>query len=198
MSRARKREPLPTTLEEFVLWHERQPERWEFIGGEPVLMAPGSRRHTAIKGNIYRHLANKLEDTRYRAWVDGLELRDFDQSAIPDVVVSCAPPDFGTPVEAEPVVVVEVSSPSSFARDMGPKWEAYRQYDSLRHYLVVHHRDHAVIVHHRQTADNAVQLWVGQGTIELPVIGVSLTLDEIFEGVPPPPLRKRRQVRMEG
>ena len=81
---------------------------------------------------------------------------------------------------------------------MGFKWEAYRQYDSLRHYLVVHHRDHAVIVHHRRDADNAVQLWIGQGTIELPAIGVSLTLDEIFEGVPPPPPRKRRQVRKEG
>lgn len=193
MSRARRREPLPTTLEEFVVWHEKQPERWEFIDGEPVMMTPGSRRHTVIKGNIYRHLANKLAGGPCLAYVDGLELRAFEQSAIPDVVVSCAPPDFSTPVEAEPVVVVEVASKSSFARDMSVKWEAYRLYDSLQHYLVVHPREHAVILHHRHAPDNFVQLWIRNGTVELPAIGVSLTLDEIFEGVPPPePGRRKR------
>jgi Uma2 family endonuclease len=192
MARLRERGELPTTLEEFVVWHEKQPERWEFIDGEPVLMAPGSRRHTVIKGNIFRHLANKLQGTRCVAYVEGIELRAFEQSTIPDVVVSCSPPDFGTPVEAEPVVVVEVSSPSTFGRDMGFKLERYRLYPSLRHYLVVHPLKHAVILFHRESADMLTNVWQQTGTVDLPAIGVSLTMAEIFEGVPPPAPRARK------
>lgn len=184
MARARSRGAVPTTLEAFVRWHDRQPETWEFVGGAPVMMAPGSRRRTVIKGNVYRALANKLAGRPCVVYVDGIELRAFGQSAIPDVVVSCSPPDFATPVEEEPVVIVEVASPQSYGRDMGFKLDAYRLYPTLRHYLVVHHRDRAVVLFERETADRLSTIWRDTGTIELPAVGLSLTLAEIFEGVP--------------
>jgi hypothetical protein len=34
------------------VWHARQPERWEFIRGQPRRMVPGSMPHTIIKGNV--------------------------------------------------------------------------------------------------------------------------------------------------
>ena len=44
---AEPRADWPRTLEAFRVWHERQPEAWEFIYGVPKLMAPGSKAHTA-------------------------------------------------------------------------------------------------------------------------------------------------------
>ena len=58
----------PRTMEEFDRWHAERPERWEFIAGVPVMMAPGSLPHTIIKGNVLRHLANKLVGSPCRAF----------------------------------------------------------------------------------------------------------------------------------
>ncbi len=43
----------PRSVAEFEVWHARQPDRREFIGGRPCLMAPRSLRHTVIKGNAF-------------------------------------------------------------------------------------------------------------------------------------------------
>jgi hypothetical protein len=51
---------LPRTLEEFRIWHERQPEVWEFIDGVPTLMAPGSMAHTVLKSRMGGLLAAAL------------------------------------------------------------------------------------------------------------------------------------------
>ena len=66
MAKRKPESDLPRTLAEFERWNAEQPERWEFIAGTPVMMAPGSLPHTIIKGNIFRHLANKLADSRCR------------------------------------------------------------------------------------------------------------------------------------
>ena len=39
MAEAARQADWPRTLEEFEIWHARQPERWEFIRGEPRMMA---------------------------------------------------------------------------------------------------------------------------------------------------------------
>ena len=184
MARLRESGELPTTLEEFVVWHEKQPERWEFIDGEPVLLELAPLRRTMIKGNIYATLARRLMGKPCTAYVSGIELRAFEQSALLDAVVSCSPPDFRTPIVAEPVVVVEVATAATFGRDMSSKLESYRLYPSLRHYIVVHPSKHLVILFHRQSADRLVNVWHEAGPVELPAIGASLTIQEIFENVP--------------
>ena len=53
------------------------------------------------------------------------------------MVVTCSAIDLSTPVIAEPVIIVEVMSPSSEADDAGRKWFSYRKIPSLKHYLVL-------------------------------------------------------------
>jgi DDE_Tnp_1-associated/Putative restriction endonuclease len=124
----------PRTLEEFRVWHERQPEVYEFIDGVPRLMAPGSEAHTRIKSNVGRALGNALESTGCQAYVDGVQVEGENFSFIPDVVVTCGPEDYATPRVDEPVIVVEVLSPSSEKDDIGRKQAFYLGVPSLRHY----------------------------------------------------------------
>ena len=42
MAEAARQEDWPRTIEEFEVWRARQQERWEFIDGQPRLMAPAS------------------------------------------------------------------------------------------------------------------------------------------------------------
>ena len=51
----------PHTLEEFRIWHERQPDVWEFIDGALRLMTPGSKAHTLVKSNVHAAFAQAFD-----------------------------------------------------------------------------------------------------------------------------------------
>jgi Uma2 family endonuclease len=166
MARAAFEEDWPRTVAEFEAWHARQPERWEFIEGRPRLMAPASMKHSILKRNVLRTLDHALADSGCEVLVDGPQILTDEISAIPDVVVTCAPIDLSTPVVAEPTIIIEVISPSTEADDTLRKWFAYRRIASLKHYFVISQDQRLVQIHSR-----AGELWherfASEGAIEL-------------------------------
>ena len=125
MAEAARQEDWPRTVEEIEAWHARQPERWEFIHGEPRRMAPASIKHSIIKRNVTVALHAALASSGCETLVDGPQILNDEISAIPDVVVTCVPLDLTNPVLALPVIIVEVMSPSSEQNDTGLRWLAY-------------------------------------------------------------------------
>ena len=181
MAEAARHEDWPQTVEEFETWHARQPERWEFIGGQPRLMAPASMKHAIIKNNVGFALRQALADLGCTALIDGPQILTEEISAIPDVVVTCAPVDLSTPVITEPAIIVEVMSPSSEADDAGRKWFSYRKIPSLKHYLVLSQDERAVQVHSR-AGDLWRERFIGAGALELDDPPLRLEVDAIYAG----------------
>jgi Uma2 family endonuclease len=126
MAEAARQEAWPRMVEEFEVWHARQPERWEFIRGQPRLMAPASINNSILNRNVAFALQAALGPRGCEALVDGPQILTNEISAIPDVVVTCSPIDHATPVIAQPVIIVEVMSPSSELNDTGLRWLACR------------------------------------------------------------------------
>lgn len=183
MANARAESRLPRDLDAFVRWHENQPETFEFVGGAPVMMAPASRSHTMLRCNVFAALRQALEGTRCTVYGDGIEIRAQGVSAIPDVVVSCEPPDLSTPVETAPVLIVEIVSPSTAFRDRVLKWQAYRLIPSLRHYLKVE-KDRRLVELHSRTGDVAFEeLFLETGPVPLVALGITLDVATIYTGV---------------
>ena len=84
MAEAARREDWPRSVTEFEAWHARQPERWEFIGGEPRLMAPGSLTHTIIKAQpVLAPSGSAFEGSRLPRLVDGAQILTDEISAHP-------------------------------------------------------------------------------------------------------------------
>jgi len=181
MAGAAPTEDWPSNIEEFEAWHARQPGCWEFIDGRPRLMAPASMKHSILKRNVFRFLDNALAASPCEVLVDGPQILADEISAIPDVVVTCAPLDLTTPVVAEPAIIVEVMSPSSEIDDTGRKWFSYRKISSLMHYLVLSQDERVVQVHTR-----AGELWrerfVSAGTLEIDDPPVRLEIDAVYAG----------------
>lgn len=183
MAKAKSEIGLPRTLEEFDRWHALQPERWEFVGGQPVMMAPARNPHTIIKGNIFASLHRQLRGTGCTPLVDGPEVRSRDLSAIPDVLVTCEPIEPATGRIDAPSLIIEVTSPSSEVDDSGRKWNGYCLIESLRHYLVVDSASRFAMLHTRVAAFEWAEKVFQEGEIALNALDVTLTLDEIYEGV---------------
>jgi Uma2 family endonuclease len=176
----------PKTLDEFRAWHERQPEVWEFIDGVPKLMAPGSMAHTLIKSNLHAALAQAVQGTGCRALVDGAIIEVEGSLLIPDVVVTCSELDFTTPRVDDPIIIVEVLSPSNEKDDVGRKLALYLKIPSLRHYLMIH-QDRRLIVHHQRRDDLGeafLTTIAPPDPLHLDPLGIALQLAAIYEGVP--------------
>jgi Uma2 family endonuclease len=181
MARATALEDWPRTVPEFEAWHARQPERWEFVEGLPRLMAPGSKPHTIIKGNVFAALRAALVDTSCHVFMEGVQILTDEISAIPDAVVSCAPVDLSTPIVAEPKIIVEVMSPTSEADDTQRKWFSYRKIPSLKHYLVLAQDQRVVLVHSR-AGDLWRERFVSEGALELDDPSVRIEIDALYAG----------------
>jgi Uma2 family endonuclease len=176
----------PRTLEAFRAWHQRQPDVWEFIDGVPKLMAPGSKAHTLLKSRVGRLLGSALEGKGCEALVDGSIVEVEGSSLIPDVVVTCSPIDYGTPIIDEPIIIVEILSPSNENDDTGRKLALYLKLPSLRHYLVIH-QDRRQIVHHerRDDLDGVFLTSIAPADpLRLDPPGIDLPLAAVYDGVP--------------
>jgi Uma2 family endonuclease len=176
------------TADEFFAWAMRQPEgeRYELVAGEVVAMAPERVSHTRIKHLVWRALSDALRarGLRCEALGDGASVR-IDEITVyePDTLVRCGEPADDAAIEiADPVVVVEVVSPSSRARDTGAKLDDYFRLPSVRHYLIVKSESRTVI-HHVRKVDGGIETRiVTGGPLDLDPPGVSVTIESFFEG----------------
>ncbi len=102
----------------------------------------------------------------------------------PDALVRCGPPVPGDTIEiTDPVVVVEVVSPSSRGVDRGVKLERYFSLASVRHYLIVDTERHVVIHHHRDDAGEIRAAILHDGALALDPPGLTLPVADIFVDV---------------
>ena len=136
------------------------------IDGRPRLMAPASMTHSILKRNVFRALDRALAGSGSEVLVHGPQILTDEISAIPDVVVTCAPIDLSTSAIPEPTIIVEVMSPSSEADDTLRKWFAYRKIASLKHYLVIA-QDRRLVQIHSRAGDLWRERFVSEGAIEL-------------------------------
>ena len=80
----------------------------------------------------------------------------------------------------EPVILVEVLSPTTKARDVGAKLADYFRLRSVRHYLLVRTEQRSVI-HHRRSDDGAIETRiVTSGVLQLDPPGLALDLAQIY------------------
>ena len=94
---------------------------------------------------------------------------DDDTDYEPDALVNCGPPVDPDAIAApNPVVVVEVLSPSTRAIDTGERLVDYFRVPSIQHFLVVHVRRREV-AHHRRTVDGIAS--TGMGKLEFQICG---------------------------
>lgn len=163
-------------------WAATRPddERWELLDGEPVMKSPAGGRHQRIVTNIAKRL-DDLAERRGCGAYPGLailsEARD-DDAPIPDVVVQCGePPADG--YTGDPLLVVEVLSPSTFLIDRGRKTEFYQTVPSLRFLLLVQQDEVQVEVWRREAAWTVRIAGPGE-PIDLPELGGSLAVAEIY------------------
>jgi Uma2 family endonuclease len=81
------------------------------------------------------------------------------------------------------VLIVEVLSPYTEGDDIGRKRQGHCLIQALQHYLVVAQEGRFVTLHTRTGPASFDETVYQTGVIDLPALGISISLDEIYEDV---------------
>ncbi len=174
------------SLEEFLIWEASQPERYEFVGGEPRMMTGGTQAHTAICINLTSRLLEKLEGTPCRP--GGSDLRvpipATGHSRYPDAQIDCGKYEPTSHDATAPTVVFEVLSKSNDLRDQHGRLRDYDSVATIRHYVVIAQSEAVVVIYDRDEAGRlapGAMLTEATAVLELPAVGITLGLNEIYK-----------------
>ena len=174
------------SADEFLRWAMEQPQgkRYELVGGEVVAMSPERSSHALVKGNVFVVLRAAIAGSGLpcTAYPDGLSVRvDATHVYEPDALVRCGPalPDDAIFVP-DPMILVEVVSPSSSSADAGAKLDGYLGLPSVRHYLLVK-TENGTVIHHRKDEGGAIQTTIlKRGALELKPPGLAVEIASFF------------------
>jgi Uma2 family endonuclease len=171
------------TLEEFLLFEDGTDRRFELHDGELVAMAPGSRAHAILCGRLARMIGNGLRPPCDVATEAGIVPRDRQTWYKADLAVTCTRGNAGDPYLSDPVVLVEVLSPSTAMLDRGRKLRDYQEIASLRDILLVSGFERRVEHWRRSEGAWSARVHVGGETLRLEAFPITLDLGELYEGI---------------
>jgi Uma2 family endonuclease len=178
------------TVDEFLVWAEGQPGRYELVDGEVFAMSPERVRHGLVKYAAQTALNRAIETAGLPCHMmpDGITVRiDAATTFEPDALVYCGPPiDLDAIEVPNPVVVVEVLSAGAVLVDSGGKLPGYFSVASVAHYLMIDPVKRLVIHHARGTEGLIETRIASEGTLDLTPPGMSLSVAELFADLPPP------------
>jgi Uma2 family endonuclease len=172
------------TVDEFLAWADGQPGRYELAKGIVYAMSPEGAGHAEKKGAVYTALSAGIRARRLPCYVlpDGMTVRIDDVTAYePDALIYCGEKlPSNSIVVSNPVVVVEVLSPSTRRIDAFAKLAAYFRVPSIEHYLVVEPNEPLIVHHARGTGDTILTHIMRAGAITLDPPGLELAMADIY------------------
>ena len=170
---------------EYHRWAANQPRgRHERVAGTIVAMAPERVAHVRVKARVWQALdrAIRAAGLPCEALADGITVEIGDDTDYePDAVVNCGERIGGNAVAApNPVVVVEVLSPSTQSIDTGAKLTDYLSLPSVRHYLIVR-ADRRAVIQHQRNDDGVIETrLISAGVVAMDPPGIHIKIEDFY------------------
>jgi Uma2 family endonuclease len=171
------------TVEEFLDWDDGTDRRHELVDGRIVAMAPPSEAHATIVSNLTISIGTRLPPPGRVLGEFGVRLVNRDDGFYQfDLAVTCAPVEATRRYVADPVLIVEILSPSTQLHDRGRKLDDYRQLPSVNEILLVASEQRRVQHWRRDGARWIVEDLIGDADLRLAVVPEPIPLAAIYEG----------------
>jgi Uma2 family endonuclease len=188
---ARRIDPDVWTKEQFLAWADAQPGdgSYEFDGARPVAMAPATLGHNEIARNIRETIRARLPAGKACRIYGPQQPIETVGGALrePDAFIACSAPSRTSVAIAAPIIVFEVLSPGkeNRRRDEEEKVDEYGSVPTILRYVLVESESRAIRIFWRPPGERA---WRSEpldeaGPLGLPEFAITLTFDEIYEGV---------------
>ncbi len=162
----------------------------EYLDGEIFAMAGASEAHILIEANVSAEFNIQFREKPCQVYTSNMKiyLSKHGMYAYPDAVVVCGEPIYRDKYKdnlINPLLIVEILSPSTEAYDRGEKFLRYRKLETFKEYVLI--SQHAPHIDHYFKQEN--NKWVLsecdglQDSIELPSLEMALSLSSIYAKV---------------
>jgi Uma2 family endonuclease len=176
----------PLTEEQYLEIERRAETKSEFHDGQMFAMAGGSPNHSLLANSIGALLYRQAPPER-RIFNSDLRIKVVSARLCPyaDCSVVCGDLKFSGDQHdglLNPLLIVEVLSPSTEGYDRGKKFELYRTIKSFREYLIVH-QDRRNVEHYSKQEDGSWLLREHsglEGSVVVARLGVSILLADLY------------------
>lgn len=186
------RTPKEYTFEEYLRREEKSVEKHEFYNGKIIKMPGGTDIHSEIAANVITSLKIVVRTLpkKFRVYDSNLKIHiePTNTGVYPDALVICEEPEFWQDrrdVIVNPLLIVEVLSPSTQAYDRLGKFELYKLLPSFQEYVLVNTDTHSVETRFQEETD----LWRIKtekdiaNVVNLRSLGASISMADIYENI---------------
>lgn len=177
------------TPEEYLAIERKARHKSEYLDGEIVAMAGASREHNLIVHNLSRAIGAQLDNTSCEVYPS--DMRVFIEATsnyvYPDMIFVCGTPQFTddfVDTLLNPLVIIEILSPSTERFDRGRKFRDYQTITSLMEYILISQDEPVVDQYVRQTGGWLLTTLSGlDQTLRLATVSCELALSQIYRRI---------------
>jgi Uma2 family endonuclease len=177
------------TVEEFLDACPNDQRHYQLIDGVIVAMAPPGIPHQIIAGNLAFEIGGAVRANRPRCTVraqagiapQGVTGRNHFET---DITVTCEADGYRG-IAFEPVLIVEILSPSTERDDCFIKLPDYQALPSLREILYIESQEVAATIYRRSVDGwQTIEIAGPAARLRLDTIGLDMPLAAAYRGVP--------------
>ncbi len=186
------------TVEQYLTLDEATDAKYEYLDGYVYLLRPpssayddhavldmaeGSVAHAALCAHMAWMLSSALADSPCMIYSGDIRVKLAERRYFyADMTVACDE-QTGTML-TNPVVVIEVLSPTTEERDRGAKFQAYKALPSVEEYVLIGSEHRTIEVHWRDGNFWRQYHYYEGDQVALKSLGVSFPFDEVYRRIP--------------
>lgn len=174
--------PPKLTPAEYLAREASSLTKHEFVDGVVYAMAGGTGRHarvaTVLANTLFNHLPESCEVVPFVMKVR-INAGHSELFYYPDVIVTCGQVDLTLDYREEPILLIEVLSPSTERTDRKEKFEAYKNIRSLQEYIIAHQDIPTIEVYRRRTVWQQ-EVFLPGTRFMLDSVELELAVDDIY------------------
>jgi Uma2 family endonuclease len=175
------------TLEEFLRWDDGTETRYELIDGFPVAMAPPAEAHRILAVRLVSRIDAALASRRpcNAQFEPGVVRPDRpDSYYVPDIAVTCEPNEPGRQAMVDPILIIEILSPSTERSDRRLKLPIYQSVRSVREIMLIDADSYHAELYRRENDHWGIRLVRGaEAALSLVSVDLRILMSELYEGI---------------
>jgi Uma2 family endonuclease len=175
------------TPEQYLEGEKSSDVKHEYDNGYIVAMVGASRSHNLIALTVASEIKQHLKGKPCRTYISDMKVRIQTQGNdlfyYPDVMVSCDEQPPSEYFENEPILIVEILSPTTETRDKLEKLAAYSSIQSLKEYFTIAQDKVEINRYFISEGQTLLTQYQDGDTVEFASIGMSIKVKDIYADV---------------
>lgn len=173
----------PLGVEEYLEGELHSEMKHELVGGQAYAMVGASNIHNLLALTVAGMLRQHLKGSPCRTFMSDMKVRVGDDFYYPDLVVTCRPATGTYYYVTDPVLIVEVLSPTTERQDRLEKRLAYQHLPNLQEYVLIAQNKMQVEVHRRIEDGWEIERCGERDELRLESVDLTIPLTEIYQDV---------------